>query len=237
MSNQYFQFKQFRVEQDRCAMKVSTDACIQGAWTPIEAGVKSVLDIGAGTGLLSLMVAQRGRDVLIDAIELDVQAAAQANENANSSPWSDRINVLQGDVKSFSFGQQYDMVICNPPFFNNSLLGDNAERNAARHTISLSYNDLLDVLASVLPETGYASVLLPFSEYEAWAQLLKQNRWHMHRRLLVMPKADSEPNRVVSVFSKSMPETLVDERLVIYAGKDQYTLEAADLLAPFYLKL
>ncbi len=218
-------------------MKVSTDACIQGAWTPIAEDVRHVLDIGTGTGLLSLMLAQRKANVLIDAIEMDKAAAGQAEENVKASSWAERINVLCGDVRSFSFGQQYDMVICNPPFFNNSLLGDDAGRNAARHTLSLSYNDLLRVLEQVLTERGYASVLLPSAEYEAWAQLLKQNRWHMHKRLFVMPKAETDANRVVSVFSKSMPETLMDERLVIYAGQNQYTLDAADLLAPFYLKL
>ena len=218
-------------------MKVSTDACIQGAWTPIAEDVRHVLDIGTGTGLLSLMLAQRKANVLIDAIEMDKSAAGQAEQNVKASSWAERINVLCGDVRNFTFGQQYDMVICNPPFFNNSLLGDDAERNAARHTLSLSYNDLLRVMEQVLTETGYASVILPSTEYKAWAQLLKQYRWHMHRRLFVMPKAETDPNRVVSVFGKSMPETLVDERLVIYAGQNQYTLDAADLLSPFYLKL
>src|SRR6476661_11279441 len=99
MSNQYFQFKQFMVQQDRCAMKVSTDACIQGAWTPIADDVQHVLDIGAGTGLLSLMLAQRNGQLHIDAIELDEQAASQAQENVAASPWKHKINVWQGDVK------------------------------------------------------------------------------------------------------------------------------------------
>src|SRR5688500_11779251 len=129
MANQYFQFKQFSIQQDRCAMKVSTDACIQGAWTPIADNVKDVLDIGAGTGLLSLMLAQRNYDIRIDAVELDVEAAQQAKENVASSPWKDRVEVIQADVTQHSFTKLYDMVICNPPFFNNSLLGDTDTRN------------------------------------------------------------------------------------------------------------
>jgi tRNA1Val (adenine37-N6)-methyltransferase len=237
MSNQYFQFKQFTVHQERCAMKVSTDACIQGAWTPIAENVTTVLDIGAGTGLLSLMLAQRNADINIDAVELDEQAALQAKENVAASPWADRIQVIQSDIKAYTFTDPYDMVICNPPFFNNSLLGDNAERNNARHTISLSYNDLLHVLGNVLTADGCASILLPYTEHEAWGELLKQNRWRIHRRLFIKPKADALPNRVVSLCSRAMPEEVIDEQLVIYAGQGQYTLKAADLLSPFYLKL
>src|SRR5205085_2984467 len=123
-SNSYFQFKQFRVQQEATAMKVSTDACIQGAWTPIEPFVKNVLDIGTGTGLLSLMVAQRNNHILIDAIELDENAAQQATENIHASPWGDRINIVNGDIRNYTFNRQYDLIICNPPFFQNSLLGD-----------------------------------------------------------------------------------------------------------------
>ncbi|MGN6568280.1 MAG: tRNA1(Val) (adenine(37)-N6)-methyltransferase, partial [Flavipsychrobacter sp.] len=143
MSNQYFQFKQFRIEQDKCAMKVSTDACIQGAWTPIHDHVRHVLDIGTGTGLLSLMLAQRDPRMHIDAVELDEQAATQAKENIVSSPFSERIDIIHGDAKEYQANQQYDLIICNPPFFQNSLLGDNSKRNTARHTLSFSYEDLL----------------------------------------------------------------------------------------------
>eukprot|EP01136_Pigoraptor_vietnamica_P012822 Opistho-1_new@53158 len=117
MSNHYFQFKQFTIHQDKCAMKVSTDACIQGAWTPIANDVVHVLDIGTGTGLLSLMLAQRNSNIHIDAIELDADAARQAQENISASPWADRVDVMQGDVTAYQFAKQYDMVICNPPFF------------------------------------------------------------------------------------------------------------------------
>ncbi|MBL7717585.1 MAG: methyltransferase, partial [Flavipsychrobacter sp.] len=229
--------KQFTVQQDRCAMKVSTDACIQGAWTPIAGDARYVLDIGAGTGLLSLMLAQRNSDIFIDAIELDKQAAQQAQENFSASPWATRMNAICGDIKGHPFSRKYDMVICNPPFFQNSLLGNNEERNNARHTITLSYNDLLIALDNVLDEKGFASVLLPPTEQEAWAYLLRQSGWRIHRRLFIKPKADSVPNRVVTICSKTMPEEVIDEQLVIYASQNEYTPGAADLLKPFYLKL
>src|SRR5262245_25570320 len=123
MSNTFFQFKQFRIEQDKCAMKVSTDACIQGAWTPIEENVRNVLDIGTGTGLLSLMLAQRKPGIRIEAIEIEEQAYKQAAENVAYSPWAEQIHVIPGDVRNDSLNRKFDLIVCNPPFFQNSLLG------------------------------------------------------------------------------------------------------------------
>jgi tRNA1Val (adenine37-N6)-methyltransferase len=237
MSNQHFQFKQFIIQQDRCAMKVSTDACIQGAWTPIADNVSNALDIGAGTGLLSLMLAQRKTDIYIDAIELDSDAATQAKENVILSPWKDRVEVVQGNVTLYFFDKQYDMVICNPPFFSNSLLGDTDNRNQARHTLSLSYGNLLGVLERVLRTNGYASILLPIAEHAEWEKLLNKNGWYIHHRLLIQPKQNSQPNRIVSLCSRNEPEKIEEEKLVIYVGQNQYTPEATALLKPFYLKL
>lgn len=237
MSNHYFQFKQFTIHQDKCAMKVSTDACIQGAWTPIANDVVDVLDIGAGTGLLSLMLAQRNSSIHIDAIELDADAAIQAKENALASPWADRVRIIQGDVTTHQFTKQYDMVICNPPFFNNSLLGDNAQRNSVRHTISLSYNALLAVLQNVLKPTGYAVVLLPATEHDVWQNLLSKNEWGITKLLRVHPKEIGGYNRVISLCSKQpMVETEI-EKLQIYKQGGGYTEVFTQLLQPFYLKL
>lgn len=133
MSNSYFQFKQFRVEQDRCAMKVTTDACIQGAWTPVLPSVKNVLDVGTGTGILALMLAQKNSEITVDAIEVDKDAAGQARANVAGSPWRERINILEGDVRNYPFDKRYDLIITNPPFFSNSLLGDDVNKNLARH--------------------------------------------------------------------------------------------------------
>jgi tRNA1Val (adenine37-N6)-methyltransferase len=237
MANQYFQFKQFTIQQDRCAMKVSTDACIQGAWTPIANNVKDILDIGTGTGLLSLMLAQRVSEINIDAIELDIDAAKQAKENVAAAPWNNRIQVWQGDVTTHPFTKQYDTVICNPPFFNNSLLGDTDSRNIARHTLSLSYTDLLTVLNKVLKPEGYASILLPVAEHAEWEMLLVKNNWHIYHRLIIQPKESSVPNRVMSLCSRNKAEETIEENLVIYAGQNEYTPEATELLKPFYLKL
>jgi len=237
MSNHYFQFKQFTIHQDKCAMKVSTDACIQGAWTPIEDNVADVLDIGTGTGLLSLMLAQHNSNIQIDAIELDADAAQQASENVKASPWADRINVIQGDVTQHAFTKQYDMIICNPPFFNNSLLGDDAQRNNVRHTISLSYNALLTVLQKVLKPTGYAAILLPTAEHDVWVQLLNKNGWGITQLLQVHPKETGGYNRVVSLCSKDTFTATEVTQLQIYKQGGGYTDAFTQLLQPFYLKL
>ncbi len=218
-------------------MKVSTDACIQGAWTPVADSVKDVLDIGAGTGLLSLMLAQRDSNIHIDAIELDTDAAIQAKENVSASPWADRVEVMQGDVTAYQFTKQYDMVICNPPFFNNSLLGDNVQRNSVRHTISLSYDALLSVIEKVLMPTGYAAILLPSAEHEVWQQLLKKNGWGITKLLEVHPKASSGYNRIISLCSKQPMTKTEIEKLQIYKQGGGYTEAFTQLLQHFYLKL
>jgi tRNA1Val (adenine37-N6)-methyltransferase len=237
MSNQYFQFKQFRIEQGQCAMKVTTDACIQGAWTPVHNSVKRVLDIGAGTGLLSLMLAQRNPDIVIDAIELDADAAAQARNNVAVSPWQGRINIIEGDVRSYSFGDKYDLIISNPPFFKDSLLGDEAGRNMARHTLSLSYEELLKVIEANLTTGGYASVLLPSAEYQQLEKLSAAAGWYEADGLLIAHRPHAKVKRVVSVISKKERPSVEKQTLIIQDEGCNYSKAFVDLLSPFYLDL
>ena len=235
MSNNYFQFKQFRIEQDRCAMKVTTDACIQGAWTPLLPGVKRGLDIGAGTGLLSLMLAQRTPDIVIDAIEFDKLAAAQAAENIDASPWKDRVKVIDRDIRDYVAGSKYDLIITNPPFFNNSLLGDKESRNAARHTLSLTYTELLKSISVNLNENGYFSILLPNTEYIQWKELVGSSFYEVGR-LSISHTPDAPVKRAVGLFGKR-ETTMKNEQLVIKDGDNNYTRAFIDLLSPFYLDL
>ncbi len=217
-------------------MKVSTDACILGAWTPIEAHVNRVLDAGAGTGLLSLMLAQRSEGIMIDGIELDENAAMQAKGNVAASAWAERINIVQADIRNYVFHEKYDLIICNPPFFINSLLGDREERNNARHTLTLSYEDILALFEKALSEDGYASVLLPSPEYEVWKTLLSRNGWFINRVLLIKPRENMKANRVVSLCSRKASNVL-EEELIIYKETNRYTKAATQLLSPFYLNL
>jgi tRNA1Val (adenine37-N6)-methyltransferase len=238
MSNSYFQFKQFRIEQDKCGMKVSTDACIQGAWTPILPHVKNVLDIGAGTGLLSLMLAQRNSEVSIDAIELNTEAATQAKQNAALSPWSDRVNIICDDVREHLFDKKYDLVICNPPFFQNSLKSVNTDRLQARHDATLSFKELFNVVSGVLKPGGYCSILLPVNENDIWEKLLQRNNMGVFNRLLISPAAHKHVNRVVSVASFNHSYPVVDDStLCIYESHTNCTPAAIALLSPFYLNI
>ncbi|MBS1586454.1 MAG: methyltransferase [Bacteroidetes bacterium] len=236
MSNSYFRFKQFTIHQDRCGMKVSTDACIQGAWAPVEPHVKRVLDIGAGTGLLSLMLAQRNSGIITDAIELDAAAAEQAKENVAVSPWAGRIIVMQGDVKSYPFAVRYDMVICNPPFFINSLQSDEQQRNNARHDVALGQEDLLEVIDKCTNEEGYAVIMLPPKEHNVWQQLCEKNGWHAIQKLEVQPREGKDANRIIGVYSRTKA-ALQSETLAIKKADDSYTEAFTELLRPFYLFL
>ena len=158
-SNPYFQFKQFRVNQGQCAMKVTLDACLFGALVNVEDS-RRILDIGTGTGLLSLMAAQRS-SAHIDAVELDSEAAYQAQQNVDQSPWQHRLQVVHSAVQDLPTGAQYDTIICNPPFFENSLRAPDERRNRARHTDTLSFSQLAESIDQFLENDGMAWVLLP----------------------------------------------------------------------------
>ncbi|MCW3122217.1 MAG: methyltransferase [Flavipsychrobacter sp.] len=237
MSNSYFRFKQFNIDQEHCAMKVTTDACIQGAWTPLLPHVHRALDIGAGTGLLSLMLAQRNADITIDAIELDNEAATQASNNVAASSWENRINIIAGDVCTHPFSCRYDMIISNPPFFNNSLLSDKQNKNLARHTLSLTYTDLLNAISANLSDDGYASVLLPYAEYKIWQSLLLKGGWVEFNRLEICHSPNAAVKRVICVFGKKELEVIQQETLVIKDTEGKYMPQFTALLSPYYLDL
>lgn len=234
MPNSYFKFKQFTIYQDKCAMKVSTDACILGAWAKVNTS-SSVLDIGAGTGLLSLMLAQRFPDIYIHAIEIDPQAAVQATDNIAKSDWKSRIQLIEGNVKEYDAGK-YDHIICNPPFFSNSLLGPDGNRNTARHDLSLTQKDLIIAFGKLLVEEGWATVIFPATEHEKWADLLKRSGYYIHEQLYVLPRAGSKHNRVISTCSR-VERPLIENTLAIKGLDNVYTPEFTQLMKPYYLNL
>lgn len=215
-------------------MKVSTDACIQGAWTPVDSFVKTVLDIGAGTGLLSLMLAQRNKYAQIDAIEIDQEAAQQAKENIESAPWNSRINVIANDATEHVFEKKYDLIICNPPFFINSLLSDKEERNTARHNLFLSLEALFPILQNHLSPNGCASILLPVTEHGQWKQILTKNNWKIFHELHVIPGINKKANRIVSLCSSNIFKQETAEDLIIRNRDNSYTPEFIHLMKPFY---
>lgn len=236
MSNTWFRFKQFTIQQDRCSMKVSTDACIQGAWTPVAAHVERVLDIGTGTGLLALMLAQRQSTFHADAIELDAGAAVQAAENVSNSPFAGRIRVQQADIRSWSADRRYDLLICNPPFFSNSLRSTAAGRRLARHDDEFSREDMAEACSRLISPGGRASILLPASQQEHWEQIMGKYGLYLQQRLLIRPYAHSPANRIISICNLS-GQGREDEELVIYHQPGRYTESFAALMRPYYLGL
>lgn len=236
MSNSWFRFKQFTISQDKCAMKVTTDACLQGAWTPIESQTKRVLDIGTGTGLLSLMIAQRQPAASIDAVEYDPEAAIQAADNFDASPWQQQLRVTNCDIKDFYPPHQYDLIICNPPFFSNSLLSGKASKDRARHDISLSQTDLAKAVATHLHEKGLFSILLPSPEYKLWVEAAASAGLMETRSLHVRHTPTSHVKRIAGIFERSSKALgQAPEVLTIKDHDGAYTDEFRLLLEPFYL--
>ena len=154
MANDYFNFRQFTVRQERCAMKVGTDGTLLGAWAH---GGSSILDIGVGTGLIALMMAQRFPESHIVGIDIDHEAVEQALENVKASPFRN----IEADAKSYG-GSSFDAIVCNPPYFADSLQSPDMQRTIARHTVSLSFRDLLAAVSRLLADDGEFSVVIPF---------------------------------------------------------------------------
>lgn len=239
MANNYFQFKEFIVNQDLCGMKVSTDACIQGAWSPMSTTCIDILDIGTGTGLLSLMLAQRNSSAIIDAIEIDEFAAKQAEINFQASKWKNRLNLIKGDVRQYYPSKFYDYIICNPPFFINSLKGNLSKRNLARHNISLEFQDIFNVAKRLLKNNGSLSVLLPISEHSIWEKIVTENNWHFSDILFVSPRVGSSTNRVVSICYRTQKKQVatMNSNLIIRNDSNEYYQDFTELMSPFYFNL
>lgn len=235
MSNTWFRFRQFTIEQDHCAMKVTTDACIQGAWTPVVHGTQRILDIGTGTGLLSLMLAQRCHTARITAIEIDEPAAAQAAQNVQNSPWHQRIEVVHGNVLEHEPEVLYNAIVCNPPFFTDSLKNDQQNKTMARHNVSLTMDKLLQKMAAMLCTDGYCSLLLPAIEYARWLPIAHQNGLFETQRLDVRHYPHAPVKRVVAILSKQPVMAAAVTLLTIKDEAGQYTSHFSQLMQDFYL--
>lgn len=178
MSNPYFQFKQFTVRHDKCAMKVGTDGVLLGAWAPVQ-NAKYILDVGAGSGLISLQLAQRNPWASITSIEIDPAAAAQAKENIQSSPWSDRMEVICSDFRDYHAENKFDLIVSNPPYFVDALKCPDNQRCMARHTSELNYELLFGHSTHLLSEQGIISVIIP-SEVEKQLSIRLGNTSFIH---------------------------------------------------------
>lgn len=235
MPNTYFQFKQFTIHQDKCAMKVSTEACILGAWFP-DSKPNRVLDIGTGTGLLALMLAQR-IDATIDAVELDSHAAEQAAQNVSGSPWKDRIDVINQNVFEWAqlTNKTYDLIVSNPPFFTNSLKSDVDGKNLAKHdTTDFNKENLATALKSLLSEDGRAYMLYPALESEQFKAEVEKKGLFYQQALVIRNQPNGPVFRVISKITKRAQEC-EPESLNIREGQ-LHSTAFEKLLSAYYLK-
>lgn len=236
MSNSYFQFKQFTVWHDRCAMKVGTDGVLLGAWTSVKSASR-ILDIGTGTGLVALMLAQRSSlSANIVALEIDESAAEQAKENVERSPWKERIEVLQGDFTSYRSSVEYDVIVSNPPYFVDSLGCPEQQRNAARHNGSLTYEKLFEGVAGLLAKEGTFTVVIPSDVADKVKSIAAMHNLHAVRQLHVITKPGGTAKRVLISFSFSDQECSVDN-LLIELSRHHYSEEYIALTQDFYLRM
>ena len=237
MPNPYFQFKQFTIQHDQCAMKVCTDACILGAWfaEKIPQGSK-VLDIGAGSGLLTLMLAQKVK-AQFDAIEKDAQSFKQMTENIERSKWKDTIHAFMGDATTYAFPQLYDFIICNPPFYENDLKSGNEKKDLAKHDTGLTLEALVEVIDQNLTAYGSFGVLLPFHRTAQFEQLALNKGLYLSEKLLVRQTPQHDYFRSILHFTRHKTDSLHDYELIIKQKDGSYSNAFTTLLKDYYLYL
>ncbi len=221
-------------------MKVCTDACIFGACianiiSNSRSQISNCLDIGAGTGLLSLMLAQKTK-AIIDAIEIEKDAFDQAKENFSNSPWSQRLRALHTDVKYFSSQVKYDFIISNPPFYQNGLLSPLKTKNVAKHNIGLNVNELMGIIKNLLKKSGSFAVLLPYHRIAYFEKLAHENYFFLNEKLLIKPTAEHDYIRGFLLFSRTSKTTIIKE-LIIKNEDGSYTDDFIQLMSDYYLAL
>ena len=233
-----FQFKHFTIQQDRCAMKLGTDSVLLGAWTPIDNLPFSILDIGAGTGILSLMLAQRSNAEQIDAIEIDEEAYEQCVENFENSPWGDRLFCFHAGLDEFveEPEDEYDLIISNPPFYTDDYKSENAARDIARFEDALPFEDLLEAADLLLSEKGIFSVILPYKEETKFIDLAKEFELYPFKITRVKGTPTTEIKRSLLAFSR-IEKAILNDELIIETARHQYTEDYIALTKDFYLKM
>lgn len=234
-----FQFKQFSIQQDKTAMKVGTDGVLLGAWTPIEHQPFSVLDIGAGTGLLALMLAQRCHAEQIDALEIDEDAHEQCVENFENSPWSDRLFCYHAGLDEFMEEpeDEYDLIVSNPPFYSEDYKTTDEKRDLARFEDALPFEDLVEAADLLLSENGIFSVIIPFKEESRFLALACEFDLFPLKITRVKGTPSSEIKRSLLAFSRNQITSCTIDELVIEITRHNYTPEYIALTKDFYLKM
>lgn len=234
-----FAFKQFSVQQDKCAMKIGTDSVLLGAWCPIDNNPFSVLDIGAGTGVLSLMLAQRSHAEQIDALEIDEDAYEQCVENFEASPWSDRLFCFHAGLDEFieEPEDEYDIIISNPPFYSEDYKTDNSQRDLARFQDAMPFEELVEAADLLLSENGIFAVIIPYKEEERFIDLCAEAELFPVKVTRVKGSHTTPIVRSLLAFKRYELSVLTADELVIEINRHEYTDDYINLTKDFYLKM
>jgi tRNA1Val (adenine37-N6)-methyltransferase len=235
MSNSYFRFKQFTIRQDRCAFKVGTDGVLLGASADVD-GVTRILDIGSGTGLIALMLAQRCQ-AEITAIEPDMDSFEQASDNIGKSKWHERIKIWNSSLQDFNPGnQKFDLIVCNPPYFRDSLKNPDPAKAASRHNISLSEKELLKGVSRLLADNGKLQVIMPYNEGSIFVTEASDYGLLCVKIIKIKSLPTSNVRRLIFTFSRTRQET-VERHITIESGRrHEFTEEYINLTKEFYMK-
>jgi tRNA1Val (adenine37-N6)-methyltransferase len=235
MANNYFNFKQFSISQDKSAFKVGTDGVLLGAGADIS-GVSSILDIGCGTGLISIMLAQRCT-AEITAIEPDKDSCLQAVGNVADCPWNERIKVLNTDLQSFNPGEEkFDLIITNPPFFTDSLKNPDQRKSAARHSDSLTSDEILTGVVKFMKEEGSLQLILPYAEGNIFIAEASRYGLYCNSILKIRPLPSSDIRRLILKFSKIQRKPVESFLTIEHGKRHEFTQEYINLTKDFYLK-
>ena len=235
MSNSYFKFKQFTIEQGDCAMKVGTDGCLLGGWFDCSQSSR-ILDIGTGSGLIAIMAAQRS-NATVTGIEIDASAARQARENADNSPWGNRIEIINGDLLKYNPEETFDTIVSNPPYFVNSLKCDDSSRPLARHSVSLGRAAFFDKADKLLSKNGKISIIIPCDIENEWRSSANSYRFAPIRIAYIKTTPRKEAKRVLIEFCKGDCIKCNESILILENKPGVYSDEAREILRDFYLKI
>jgi tRNA1Val (adenine37-N6)-methyltransferase len=232
---QDFHFKQFSIQHDKATHKVGTDAVLLGAWVNVSSATR-VLDIGTGSGVIALMIAQRtGSSVFIDGVEIQEADAIQASENAARSPWSDRVKIHHTSIEDFNESHSYDLIVSNPPFFVNSSIPPVRARGIARHTNELTFESLLVAVKKLLTNNGSFAVILPLEESKIFSSMSMAEGFLMNRTMAVKSRDDKTVERVLMEFSR-VEKSLELKSLTIHDEGNEWSSDYKNLTRDFYLK-
>lgn len=234
-----FKFKQFAVNQDRCAMKIGTDAVLLGAWCPIDNNPKAILDIGAGTGILALMLAQRTNADQIDALEIDEEAYEQCVENFEGSPWADKLFCYHAGLDEFvdEPEDEYDLIISNPPFYSEDFKTSDEQRDLARFQDAMPFEDLIEAADLLLSENGTFAVVIPYKEEDRFIELCAEYELYPVKATRVKGSHKTPIVRSLLAFKRFELSVLTADELVVEINRHEYTDDYINLTQDFYLNM